>query len=260
MAGRVVVEVRGRVGMLVFEQPERHNALSQQMWRQIPAAAAQLDADPEVRVVILRGAGDAAFIAGADISEFERSRTADNVEDYDRDNARAYFALAGIGKPVIAMIHGFCIGGGVAISLTADMRYAADDARLGIPAARLGLGYGMAGVEALVRLVGEANAKEIFFTAKRFSAEAALRMGLLNGVLPKARLEPEVLALAETIADNAPLTLRSVKLATRELQKPEPARDLEAVKRAIKACYESDDYREGVAAFMQKRPPRFTGR
>jgi enoyl-CoA hydratase len=260
MAGRVVVEKRGRIGFLVFDQLERHNALTQQMWREIPAAAAQLDADDEVRVVVLRGAGEAAFIAGADISEFERNRTGENVQEYDVDNARAYVALANIGKPVIAMIHGYCVGGGVAIALTADMRYAADDARLGIPAARLGLGYGMAGIESLARLVGYSNAKEVFFSAKRFSADAALRMGLLNGVFAKDRLEPEVLALCETIADNAPLTLRAVKLAVRELQLPGAARDHEAVKRAIAACYDSDDYREGVSAFMQKRPPRFTGR
>jgi enoyl-CoA hydratase len=260
MAGRIAVEKRGALGFMVFEQLERHNALSQEMWRQIPAAAAQLDADDEVRVVILRGAGEAAFIAGADISEFERSRTADNVDDYDRDNGRAYLALSSIGKPVIAMIHGYCIGGGVAIALSADLRYAADDARLGIPAARLGLGYGMAGVEALAQIVGYANAKEIFFTAKRFDAEAALRMGLINGVFAKDRLEAEVSALAATIAENAPLTLRAVKLAVRELQRPAGARDLDAVKGAIKACYDSADYREGVAAFMQKRRPSFSGR
>jgi enoyl-CoA hydratase/carnithine racemase len=260
MAGRVVVEKRGKVGFVVFDQQERHNALTQQMWREIPAAAAQLDADEEVRVVVLRGAGEAAFIAGADISEFERNRTGENVQEYDVDNARAYVALTGIGKPVIAMIHGYCVGGGVAIALTADMRYAADDARLGIPAARLGLGYGMAGIESLAQLVGYSHAKEIFFSAKRFSADVALRMGLLNAVFPKDRLETEVMALCETIAQNAPLTLRAVKLAVRELQKPATSRDFEAVKQAIAACYASDDYREGVAAFMQKRAPKFTGR
>jgi len=213
-----------------------------------------------VRVVVLRGAGEAAFIAGADISEFERNRTGENVQEYDVDNARAYVALTGIGKPVIAMIHGYCVGGGVAIALTADMRYAADDARLGIPAARLGLGYGMAGIESLAQLVGYSHAKEIFFSAKRFSADVALRMGLLNAVFPKDRLETEVMALCETIAQNAPLTLRAVKLAVRELQKPVTSRDFEAVKQAIAACYASDDYREGVAAFMQKRAPKFTGR
>lgn len=260
MAGRIWVEKRGALGWLVFDHQARHNALTQEMWRQIPDAAAELDADPDVRVVILRGASDAAFISGADISEFERNRTAENVDAYDIDNERAYAALSAIGKPVIAMIHGYCIGGGVAIALTADMRFAAEDAEFGIPAARLGLGYGVAGVEALAQLVGHSNAKEIFFTAKRFPAVAALRMGLLNAIFAKDRLELEALAAAEAIAENAPLTLRAVKLTVRELGKPPSSRDQKAVQSAIKACYGSADYREGVAAFLQKRKPTFTGR
>lgn len=260
MPGRISIEKRGAIGFLIFDHPERHNAISVEMWQQIPAAAQELGKDDQVRVVILRGAGEAAFVAGADISEFERSRTADNVEDYDRDNGRAYAALAAIDKPVIAMIHGYCVGGGVALALSADLRYAAQDAQLGIPAARLGLGYGMAGIETLTQLVGPSNAKEIFFTARRFPAERALQMGLLNAVFPKDRLEAEVMATAEQIAKNAPLTLRSVKLAVRELQKPAAARDADAVTRAIRACYESEDYREGVRAFLQKRSPQFEGR
>ena len=156
------------------------------MWRQIPRAAQQLDDDDDVRVVILRGAGEAAFVAGADISEFERSRSADNVDDYERDNARAFAALAAIGKPVIAMIHGYCVGGGVALALSADLRYAADDAQLGIPAARLGLGYGMAGIETLANSSGPSNAKEISSPRGAFR-RARARDGPAERVVPEGR-------------------------------------------------------------------------
>jgi enoyl-CoA hydratase/carnithine racemase len=260
MAGRITVEKQGALGFLIFDHPERRNAISVEMWKEIPQAAAELERDSDVRVVILRGVGEVAFVAGADISEFERTRSGGNAEDYDRDNVRAFAALTNIAKPVLAMIHGFCVGGGMAIALTADMRYAADDVQMGIPAAKLGLGYGMAGIDVLSRLVGSSRAMEIFFTAKRFGPEAALRMGLLNDVFPKDRLESEVIAIAETIAKNAPLTVGAVKLTVRQLHRQPADRDVDAVKRAIAACYASEDYKEGVSAFLQKRSPAFKGR
>jgi enoyl-CoA hydratase/carnithine racemase len=261
MAGRVVVEREGALAWVVFDHPERRNAVSVEMWDAIPEVAAALDADDDVRVVLLRGAGDQAFVSGADISQFERSRTGkDAAQAYEDKGLRAFGALAAIGKPVVACVHGFCIGGGMAIALTADLRIAADDAAFAIPAARLGLGYHAPGVDALVRLVGPSTAMEMFFTARRFTAQEALARGLVNEVVPKASLEAHVRTLAAAIADHAPLTLRSAKRVAHELAQPESARDHAAMRASIHACFDSEDYREGVRAFLEKRKPKFQGR
>ena len=260
MPGTVRTQIEGPVGTLVFDHPERRNAISADMWTQIPVAAEAVASDPSVRVVVLRGAGETAFVSGADISEFESQRSdPETGGSYDSGSARAFGALASIEKPVIALIHGFCIGGGLAVALCADLRYGADDSRLGIPAARLGLGYGMAGLDTLSKVVGYSSAKEIMFTARRYSADEALRMGLLNAVVPKAELDGFVAARAAEIAANAPLTVRAAKLALRELEKDAERRDPQRVSAAIRACYRSDDYREGVRAFLDKRRPEFRG-
>lgn len=263
MGGRVRVEQDDRdprLGWIVFDHPERRNAISVEMWREIPLAVEQLAEDATIRVVLLRGAGEAAFVAGADISEFGEKRSRASAADYDVDGARAFTALAALAKPVIAMVRGYCVGGGVAIALCADLRYAADDAVFAIPAAQLGVGYHMAGIEMLQNLVGPARAKEIFFTARRYSAGEALAIGLANAVIPAAELLPRVREIARRIADNAPLTVASVKRIVSELAKPPAQRDLPAIDASIAACFASEDYREGVAAFLAKRKPRFTGR
>jgi enoyl-CoA hydratase len=259
MTGAIRSAVAGPIGQLIIDHSARRNALTAQMWRDLPAIARELDAHPAVRVIVMRGEGDQAFVSGADISQFSELRSGEGARAYEDDNVRAFQALSELNKPLIAMIHGFCIGGGVALAVCADVRYAADDATFGVPAARLGLGYPLAGMATLIQLLGPAHAKELCFSARRIDAHEARRIGLINEVCPKLELERRVQELALGMADNAPLTLRAFKHCAGELMKPEAERDLDRARAAIEACYASADYREGIDAFLQKRAPKFVG-
>ena len=259
---KLLLQKDGPIGWIIFNQPEKRNAVSQEMWQAMPEYVADLAADPAIRVVILRGAGEAAFVAGADISQFkDRRRNAADEEEYRRISGAGSESLARLGKPLVAMIQGFCIGGGVSNAITCALRIAADDARFGIPAARLGLGYHYKGMEKLMSLIGPANTKELFFTARTdFSAQDALRMGLVNQVVPKADLERFTRDYATTMSRNAPLTLRSAKASVEQLLRPEDRRDYALLDKLIKDCFDSQDYQEGVKAFSEKRRPQFQGR
>jgi enoyl-CoA hydratase len=260
MSGEVRIERDGSIARLVFDHQKHRNAITVDMWEAIPNAVQTLQADPGVRVVVMRGAGSETFVSGADISEFERTRTGNAGREYDAMTARAFAALQALQKPLIASIHGFCIGGGAAIALTADLRYAADDAQFAVPPARLGLGDHTAGIRALVRVVGFSETADLLFTARRVPADEARHIGLVNEVFAKDVLDEAVDQIAHTIADNAPLTIQSAKITLQELAKLETERDTARINESIERCYQSEDFREGVRAFLEKRKPRFQGR
>lgn len=260
MSGQVRIERKGPIAGMVFDHQERRNAITVDMWSAIPGAVQTLQEDSEVRVVIMRGAGSEAFVSGADISEFEKTRTGNAGRDYDALTARAFAALQALEKPLIASIHGFCIGGGAAIALTADLRYAADDAQFAVPPARLGLGYHTAGIRTLIRIVGFSETADLLFTARRVGADEARHIGLVNEVFAKDSLDASVDELAQMIANNAPLTIQSAKISLQELAKLEAERDAARINDSIERCYQSEDFREGVRAFLAKRKPEFRGK
>jgi len=251
----------GTIGWMIFNNPERHNAVSLEMWQAAADILEDFERDPEIRVVILTGAGGRAFVSGADISKFESERASQEaVEAYNRGTERAHRALEGLSKPTLAMIRGYCIGGGLALAVSCDLRICTEASRFAIPAAKLGLGYKLAGIQKLMSLVGPSFTKEIFFTARQFSAAEAASMGLVNRVVADGELESKVNEYAETIAGNAPLTVASIKRLAGEALKDPADRDLAMCDRIVAECFASQDYIEGRRAFMEKRKPAFVGR
>lgn len=256
---RVIAEADGAVGRITFDNQTRRNAMTLAMWQGLWDAVERFAADPAIRVIVLTGAGDKAFVAGADISEFEALRaTEEGVARYNSIHEGADLALYHCPKPTIAMIRGSCVGGGMGIALACDLRVAAEDARFGITAARLGLGYDATGIRKLVNTVGPASAAEILYTGSIFDADDARAMGILRHVVPVEDLVTVTDGIAGRIAEAAPLTVRASKAAIRAAQRSDDGADAE-VERLVKVCFDSEDYQEGRRAFLDKRKPEFHG-
>lgn len=258
---RIIAEKQGPIGWLTFNNPARRNAVSIDMWEAIPQVLDRFEQDAEIRVIVLRGEGDKAFVSGADVSQYEKQRSsAEGIQYYEEIASRVQDRLQGCDKALIAMIRGYCLGAGINISLCCDLRIAAEDARLGVPAARLGLGYRASSLKNLVDTVGPAYAREVLVTGRQFKADEAKAMGLVHRVAPVAGLEPLVLEYCAMISENAPLTIRASKRIVRELLKPSTAFDAQACSAFVRQCFDSQDYIEGRRAFMEKRKPVFQGK
>jgi enoyl-CoA hydratase/carnithine racemase len=256
---KILATAAAGIGTLVFNHPEKRNALSLEMWKGIGDALAAFNADTEIRLVVMRGAGGKAFISGADISQFEERRSsADTAAEYNAITERAWSGLSGLGKPLIAAIEGFCLGGGLAVAMKADIRITTKSAIFGIPAARLGLAYPTDSVRDLVALVGPSEAKRILFTGTQFDSAAALRIGLINDVVEDGGLDAAIAALASILTDNAPLSMRAAKETVDQIARGRM--DMARLNELATICITSEDYAEGRRAFMEKRRPRFRGR
>jgi enoyl-CoA hydratase/carnithine racemase len=259
--GKILQSVADGVGIVTFNNPDKRNAMSLDMWEGLGFALSEMRDHPAVRVVILVGAGDKAFVSGADISQFEKTRhNAAAAEEYSQRSAAQRALLAEYPKPTIACIRGFCLGGGMQVAMLADIRIAAEDSQFGIPAAKLGIAYGYDGLKHLVSLVGPSWARLLMYTGMRIDSMEAGRIGLVDRVVPNAELWNATMDIARTISGNAPLAIRAAKITIAQVLKDPGDRDMNAIKQIGTACMDSEDFREGRRAFMEKRKPQFQGR
>jgi enoyl-CoA hydratase/carnithine racemase len=259
--GKILKKITDGVGIVTFNNPEKRNAMSLEMWEGVGQALTELREDDHVRVVILTGAGGKAFMSGADISQFEQNRhNAEASEAYSRRSDAQRALLANYPKPTIACIRGFRLGGGMQVAMLADIRIAAANSQFGIPAAKLGIAYGYDGLKHLVSLVGPSWARLLLYTGMRIDAAEALRIGLVDRVVADADLWNATFEIARTIASNAPLAVQAARITIAQVLKDPDQRDMAAIKAIGTACMDSADFREGRRAFMEKRKPHFKGR
>ncbi|MEE2689493.1 MAG: enoyl-CoA hydratase [Pseudomonadota bacterium] len=257
---KMIGEKEGGIGWMTFNNPARRNAMSLEMWEAVETILNNFEEDNEIKVIVMKGAGDKAFVSGADISEFkERRNNAEAAAEYARISEGARARLNAVKKPLIAMIQGYCLGGGMAVAMAADMRFASEDSQFGIPAARLSIAYGFDGLHKLVHLVGPAMASEIMFTARRILPEEAQQIGLINRAVPLNELNSAVREVADAICRNAPLSIAASKHTIGQILADKDERDYAEIKRLSQVCFDSNDYKEGREAFMEKRSPVFTG-
>jgi enoyl-CoA hydratase len=244
-----------------FNNPARHNALSVDMWAAIPKLLAQAEQDNQIRLIVFSGEGEKAFVSGADISQFEDMRAArEAVKHYEAMAEEALMGIYNCAKPTLSCIRGFCLGGGVNVAISCDIRIASTDSVFSIPAARLGLGYRFSALKNLVDLVGPGAAKDLFFTARKIDGTEAKSLGLVSRICSPEELPALLAEYTSAMANNAPLTIGAGKTIIKEMLKPSDDLDMEHCRRAILACFESEDYAEGRRAFMEKRKPSFTGK
>jgi enoyl-CoA hydratase len=261
MSDEILVERRDHIATVTFNRPRMRNAFNLAMWTALPGIVDELTGDATVRGIIFRGAGEEAFASGADISEFkEQRKDRATAEAYNARTAAAYMAMERCPKPTIAMIHGFCMGGAVALALACDLRFSADTGKFAIPAARLGIVYGLHSIKRLVSLVGPAAAKDILFSARTLDAAEALRIGFVNRVLPAADLAGHTHEYLSRVADNAPISVQGAKVIVEAVADDGGVARKGEIDRLQISAFESEDYREGTAAFMEKRRPKFVGR